>query len=323
MICFGMEAKTGLPVIFLMGPTASGKTKLAVELCQHLPLDIVSVDSAMIYRGMDIGTAKPSAEMRRIAPHRLIDICDPAESYSAARFRSDALTEIEDIHSSDRIPLLVGGTGLYFRSLEKGITDLPSASVEVRDRLLAEARTKSWKALHKQLAEIDPIAATRIHPNDTQRIQRALEVYALTGRSMSEHYARETAMPLSYKVIKILTSPQDRSFIHAQVRLRFLEMLEAGLIDEVKGLYERGDLTPEMPSMRLVGYRQVWRYLGGLLDHDRMVEDAIVATRQLAKRQLTWLRKEQGTHWFDGQDNRLLDNILKFLGGDRNLLPGM
>lgn len=319
MICFNMEIETGLPVIFLMGPTSAGKTKLAVELCQHLPLNIVSVDSAMIYRCMNIGTAKPSAEILRIAPHRLIDICDPAESYSAARFRSDALVEIEDIHASNKIPLLVGGTGLYFRTLEHGMSQLPSASKQVRYQLASEALTKGWKAMHEQLAEIDPAAATRIHPNDPQRIQRALEVYALTGRSMSEHFSQATATPLSYKVIKIITTPKDRGVIHDQVKRRFLQMLEDGLIHEVKGLYERGDLTPAMPSMRLVGYRQVWRYLEGLLDYKQMVENAIVATRQLAKRQLTWLRREQDAHWFESQDDHILGKILKFLEENRNM----
>jgi tRNA dimethylallyltransferase len=312
-----------LPVIFLMGPTASGKTALALELCRQLPLDIVSVDSAMVYRGMDIGTAKPSAEIQKAAPHRLIDICDPAEVYSAAGFCRDALIEIEKIHLNRRIPLLVGGTGLYFRALEKGISVLPSADSDVRSKLEEEARATGWESMHQRLAKIDSEAAARIHPNDPQRIQRALEVYELTGQSMSELYAQETAKPLDYGVIKIILNPEDRSIIHARVEQRFMQMLEAGLIDEVRDLYERSDLNASKPSMRMVGYRQIWKYLDGLFAYEEMVNSAIVATRQLAKRQLTWLRKEGDASWLDSESDTVLDKVLKLIGENQNLSARM
>jgi tRNA dimethylallyltransferase len=301
------------PVVFLMGPTASGKTQLAVELVQHMPMDIISVDSAMVYRGMDIGTAKPAADILKIAPHRLINICDPAESYSAARFCKDARREIEMIHAADRIPLLVGGTGLYFRSLEKGLSELPTANAHIRQRLEAEAKTAGWETLHARLVKVDPEAGARIHPNDPQRIQRALEVYELTGKPMTAHYGKNTSIPLPYDVIKIVINPAERKILHEQIRQRFLNMLELGLVDEVRKLYERGDLHAGLPSMRLVGYRQVWRYLAGELDYKTMTEHAIVATRQLAKRQLTWFRREQGVRWFESGDPALPANLLNYL----------
>jgi len=312
-----------LPVIFLMGPTASGKTALALELCRQLPLDIISVDSAMVYRGMDIGTAKPSAEILKAVPHRLIDICDPAEVYSAAGFRRDALIEIEKIHLTDRIPLLVGGTGLYFRALEKGISVLPSADSNVRLKLEEEAQEEGWESMHQRLVKIDSEAAARIHPNDPQRIQRALEVYELTGQSMSELFARETTKPLEYEVIKIILNPEDRSIIHERVKQRFMQMLEDGLIEEVQGLHDRGDLSASMPSMRMLGYRQIWQYLEGSSVHEEMVNRAIVATRQLAKRQLTWLRKEENTNWLDSVSVTTLDKALKLIGENQNLSARM
>ena len=308
-----------MPVLFLMGPTTAGKTDLAVKLCKHLPVDIISVDSAMVYRGMDIGTAKPSPKVLAETPHRLIDICDPAEAYSAARFRNDALSEIEDIQAHDRVPLLVGGTGLYFRALETGISLLPSADPQIRSRLAAEGREKGWQNLHQRLLAIDPEAAARIHPNDPQRIQRALEVYELTGQTISELFAQGTARPLPFEVFKIALSPQDRGIIHDKVKVRFLQMLDAGLVDEVRGLFERGDLNPGMPSLRMVGYRQIWRFLDGLLDREQMIEHAIVATRQLAKRQLTWLRKEENAYWIDSQQSDVLEKVLKYLGKNQNL----
>ncbi len=302
-----------------MGPTAVGKSGLAIKLCQKLPFDIVSVDSAMVYRGMDIGTAKPSPEILAKTPHRLIDICDPAESYSAAQFRIDALKEIESIHSKNRIPLLVGGTGLYFRTLEMGISELPSADNQVRSQIEEDAVKMGWQAMHQHLAEVDPHTAAKIHPNDPQRIQRALEVFELTGKPMSELYALGTAKPLLSQVIKVILSPQNRNVIHERVKERFIQMLDCGLIDEVRGFYGRGDLDSSMPSMRMVGYRQVWRYLAGLLDYQDMIDHAIVATRQLAKRQLTWLRKEQNARWFDTEQSLVLDNVLRFLDENRNL----
>ncbi|MGH8120645.1 MAG: tRNA (adenosine(37)-N6)-dimethylallyltransferase MiaA [Gammaproteobacteria bacterium] len=301
------------PVIFLMGPTAAGKTGLAVDLVQHLPLEIISVDSAMVYRGMDIGTAKPPPEVLRIAPHRLIDICDPSEVYSAARFRSDAMRCIEELHGCGKIPLLVGGTGLYFRALEQGLSELPSGNTEVRRRLVDEAAKAGWETLHARLAKIDPKAAARIHPHDPQRIQRALEVYLLTGRSLTEHHRAILKERIPYRVIKIIMAPSDRSTLHTQAELRFLRMLDAGLVEEVRRLRARGDLHAGLPALRLVGYRQVWNHLEGLLSFAAMTEKAVIATRQLIKRQLTWLRKEQGGHWYDSLDSGLRDKILEFL----------
>ena len=296
-----------------MGPTTTGKTCLAVELVQRLPLDIVSVDSAMVYRGMDIGTAKPSADILKIAPHRLIDICDPAESYSAARFCHDALVEIERIHAAGRIPLLVGGTGLYFRALEKGLSNLPPADSEIRQRLAAEAISLGWETMHARLAKVDPEAAGRIHPNDPQRIQRALEIYELTGKPVSVHYGMGSSIPLPYNVIKTIINPVERLVLHERIRQRFLKMLDQGMVDEVRNLYQRHDLYASLPAMRIVGYRQVWRYLDGQLDYNTMTEHAIVATRQLAKRQLTWLRREQGAEWFASQNVAIPANLLNYL----------
>ncbi|TCK19055.1 tRNA dimethylallyltransferase [Thiogranum longum] len=285
-----------------MGPTASGKTGVAVDLVQQLPLDIVSVDSALVYRGMDIGTAKPDAEMLRIAPHRLIDIRDPVQPYSAAGFRDDALQEIASIHAAGRTPLLVGGTMLYFRALERGLSELPSADPEVRARLEVEAEAGGWAAMHERLARIDPVAAARIHPNDPQRIQRALEVYEITGESMTRLFERsgETAPPLRF--LKIVLAPAQREVLHARIRQRFDIMLGQGFLDEVSALRARGDLEPDMPSMRAVGYRQAWAHLDGKLSAQEWVERAIVATRQYAKRQLTWLRSEGNTNWIDPSD---------------------
>ena len=307
------------PVIFLMGPTASGKTELALELCRRLPLDIISVDSAMVYRGMDIGTAKPSAEILQTFPHRLIDICDPAEIYSAARFRRDALTEIEVIQANGRIPLLVGGTGLYFRALDHGLSVLPSANEEVRRELDDKAKKIGWQKMHGYLKAVDPGAAARIHPNDPQRIQRALEVYKVTGMSMSELQDKSTARPLDADITRIILNPADRSIIHERVKQRFMQMLRDGLVDEVQGLYQRGDLNAGMPSMRMVGYRQIWQYLEGQNTYEEMVNSAIVATRQLAKRQMTWLRKEQDAHWLDSENKTVINQVLELIGENHNL----
>lgn len=299
------------PAIFLMGPTASGKTDLALELVERLPCEIISVDSALVYRGMDIGTAKPDAATLARAPHRLIDILDPAESYSAAQFRSDALREMAGISAAGRIPLLVGGTGLYFRALRRGLSDLPAADPAVRARLEAEAAALGWAALHERLQSIDPAAAARIHPNDPQRLQRALEVYELTGQPLSMLQGRAPE-PLPYCVIPIALAI-DRELLHQRIHERFYRMLELGFITEVEGLFRRGDLRPDMPSMRCVGYRQVWRYLAGTIDRDAMISEATTATRQLAKRQLTWLRSETDTHWLEGGNRHPLNALLKLL----------
>ena len=299
------------PAIFLMGPTASGKTDLAVALVEQLPCDIISVDSAMVYCGMDIGTAKPGAATLARAPHRLIDILDPAESYSAAQFRADALREMAQITARGRVPLLVGGTMLYFRALQQGLSDLPSAQPEVRARLDAEARERGWRHMHQRLADVDPVAAQRIHPNDPQRIQRALEVYELTGRSMTELCASEqgAAVPLPYRLLKIVVAPPERAVLHSRIEARFRTMLDNGFLTEAEGLYGRGDLHTGLPAIRAVGYRQAWAYLAGQVSYAQMVENAITASRQLAKRQLTWLRGQADAVWFDSLENGLLERL--------------
>ena len=302
------------PLVCLMGPTASGKTDLAVSLVESLPMDIISVDSVMVYRGMDIGSAKPDAETLARAPHRLIDICDPAEAYSAARFRDDALAEVAEIVAQGRIPLLVGGTMLYFRALLQGLSTLPSADSEIRARLEAEAEAEGWASLHRRLAEVDPEAAARIHPNDPQRIQRALEVYELTGTPLTElQVAQQAEQPFAYPVIKLAIAPADRSVLHERIAQRFEMMVQAGLIEEVEALRQRGDLHLDMPALRAVGYRQVWEYLSGNLNYEEMMERGIIATRQLAKRQFTWLRSEPKLTLFDSLDERGQEKTLKFI----------
>jgi len=299
--------------IFVMGPTAAGKTDLAIHLAQHLPCDIISVDSAMVYREMDIGTAKPEAEILAQFPHRLIDIRDPSEPYSAAQFREDALLEIEKIHAVGRIPLLVGGTGLYFRSLQQGLSDLPSAHPDIREQLNQEAMQLGWQTLHERLTQIDPETAKNIHPNDPQRIQRALEVYLVSGKTMSQWYREKKSQQWHYPVIKIILSPTQRAILHAKITRRFYLMLEMGLLDEVKRLFTRGDLSADLPAIRAVGYRQVWQYFQGKLREEALPETAIVATRQLAKRQLTWLRAESGGQWFDSEQPQIAQHILPWV----------
>ena len=282
------------PAILLMGPTASGKTDLAVELVRRFPLEIVSVDSALVYREMDIGTAKPGPDVLSEAPHRLIDILDPAENYSAAQFREDALREMAQISAAGRVPLLAGGTMLYFRSLEQGLSELPRADPGLRAEIEAQARRRGWQSLHDELARVDPTAAARIHPNDPQRLQRALEVYRLSGVPLSELQQRRSAGAFPYRALRLALLPVDRERLHERIERRFENMLEQGLINEVAHLYERGDLDLSRPSMRAVGYRQVWRHLDGEYDRDEMSRQAVVATRQLAKRQMTWLRADNG-----------------------------
>ncbi len=301
------------PVIFLMGPTASGKTETAVDLVRELPCDIVSVDSALVYRGMDIGTAKPSPKLLAEAPHRLIDILNPVEPYSAARFRNDALREMADIGKRGRVPLLVGGTGLYFRALEQGLSPLPSADAEVRSRLEREAVECGWPVMHRRLMKLDPVSARRIHPNDPQRIQRALEVFELTGRTLSESIATGSDESLPYRVIKLILAPAERGELHQRIERRFDRMLESGFIDEVATLRGRGDLHPGLPSMRAVGYRQIWEYLDGHYAYPAMIERSVIATRQLAKRQFTWLRAEQGANWIDSYGAGVTETALKYL----------
>lgn len=291
------------PAIFLMGPTAAGKTALALELHDALPVEIISVDSSQVYCGMDIGTAKPTAEEQARAPHRLIDIRDPAEPYSAAEFCADAMREMDAITRAGKIPLLVGGTMFYFHALEYGLSDLPSADVEVRQRLSEEAVHSGWAALHRRLMAVDPAAAARIHPNDAQRIQRALEVYEITGQPMSGLTDNRERKPLPFRPLKIVLWPQDRQLLHGRIEKRLHEMLERGFLSEVEKLYARGDLKPSMPSIRTVGYRQVWEYLTENINYSQMIEQALAATRQFAKRQITWLRSYPNVHVFDNSNS--------------------
>jgi tRNA dimethylallyltransferase len=300
------------PALLLMGPTASGKTDLAVRLVAELPCAIVSVDSAMVYRGMDIGTAKPGSDVLEVAPHRLIDILDPREPYSAARFRADALREMADITAAGRVPLLVGGTMLYFRALLRGLSPLPGASQELRRRLTEEAARLGWPALHARLQRVDPESARRIHPNDPQRIQRALEVYELEGRTRTELFAQPSDQLIPYRVLKLALAPAAREVLHGRIEQRFLSMLGQGLVEEVACLRARSDLHLDTPAMRAVGYRQVWQFLDGALSAEEMVMRGIIATRQLAKRQLTWLRSEPDLIWLDASDEAI-GPVRKFL----------
>jgi tRNA dimethylallyltransferase len=312
------------PAIFLMGPTASGKTDLAMELCKVLTCELISVDSALVYRGMDIGTAKPSKAQLAEFPHRLVDILDPAESYSAADFRSDALAAMAEITARGKIPLLVGGTMLYFKALLDGLADMPAADAGVRAELEAQAAAHGWQALHDQLAAVDPVSAARIHPNDPQRLIRALEVYRVSGLSMTAHREQQTAQStdaaasgtpqLPYTVANLAIAPADRKVLHDRIASRFSTMLDQGFLDEVLALRSRGDLHAGLPSIRAVGYRQVWDHLDGKLTWAEMQERGIIATRQLAKRQFTWLRSWDDLHWLDSLASDNLPRALKYLG---------
>lgn len=288
-----------LPIVFLLGPTAAGKTPLAIELVQQLPLSIISVDSAMVYKGMDIGTAKPSQEELQRAPHALIDMVDPAEAYSAGRFQEDALTEIERIHLQGKIPFLVGGTMMYFNILQRGLADLPVADEGIRAETESYAAQYGWPKLHEKLQAIDPKAAARIHPNDQQRIQRALEVYQLTGKTITELQTTSVSPLANYDVHALSVAPAERSVLHERIAQRFEKMLAAGFKEEVESLYQRGDLHPGLAAIRSVGYYEVWQHLAGEMDLATCKEKAIAATRQLAKRQLTWLRSWPNLTCFD------------------------
>jgi tRNA dimethylallyltransferase len=301
------------PAIFLMGPTASGKTELAAGLVRHFPMEIISVDSAMVYRGMVIGTARPDADLLRAAPHRLINFRDPGDPYSAAEFRRDALTEMAEITASGRIPLLVGGTLLYFRVLERGLSAMPPADPGVRARLNAEVRQVGLEGLHARLREVDPSSAARIHANDPQRIQRALEVYALTGKPLSDFHARGPDAALPYRLHKLIVAPRDRQWLLARIEQRFRAMLGAGFVDEVRALYQRGDLSAELPALRAVGYRQVWAFLAGQMSYADMINQAIVATRRYAKRQMTWLRGEANGKWFAAEDRGVAEQLRRYI----------
>lgn len=279
------------PAVCLLGPTASGKSALALALCEHYPFEIVSVDSAQVYRGMDIGSAKPTAAEQARVPHHLIDIRDPAEAYSAAQFRVDALRVMAEITARGRIPLLVGGTMLYFKVLRDGLARMPAADPALRSAIEAEAAERGWPALHAELAQRDPEAAARIHPNHSQRIQRALEVCRLTGEPISELQRRADTQPLSHRLLQLAIAPSDRAVLHERIATRFRQMLADGFMAEVEQLYRRGDLHPDLPSIRAVGYRQAWSVLARELPAAELVQKGVAATRQLAKRQFTWLRQ--------------------------------
>lgn len=300
------------PVICLMGPTASGKTALAFELFDHLPCDIISVDSALVYRDMDIGTAKPTLDEQVNYPHRLINIRDASESYSAAEFCQDALQEIAEIRAKGRIPLLVGGTMMYFKSLIEGISPLPQANNEIREQIEIQAKETSWQAMHQELAKIDPIAAERIHQNDPQRITRALEVFRITGNTLSQLTAVK-GNRLGGDVLQFAIAPKERSVLHERIALRYEQMIAQGFEQEVVKLIDRKDLHDDLPSIRCVGYRQMWQYLHGEFDHDEMIFKGICATRQLAKRQLTWLRNWPDLQWLDMENENNLQQILSAL----------
>lgn len=311
-----------------MGPTCSGKTGAAIALAQRWPLSIINVDSALVYQGLDIGAGRPSAAELALAPHRLLGFLPPSEAYSAARFRADALAEIRAIHQQRRIPLLVGGTMLYFRALQFGLASLPAADAGVRAELDALAAHHGWPALHRELARVDPQSAARLNPNDGQRIQRALEVYRLTGESLTTLHQRQHAVTLSdtgekvgsgfpYTVTSVALAPASRALLHERIAVRFHAMLEQGLIAEVAALQARADLHRELPAIKAVGYRQVWDYLAGCYGHEEMVARAIAATRQLAKRQFTWLRRWPGLHWFDSDAEDLLAQL------ERQLAPAL
>jgi tRNA dimethylallyltransferase len=299
-----------------MGPTASGKTDVAIQLCQRFPLDVISVDSALVYRGMNIGTAKPDPDMLRHTPHRLIDIRNPDEGYSAGDFVRDARAEMDAIFAAGRVPLLVGGTMMYFRALTGGIADLPAADEQIRAAIDADAADLGWPALHERLRDIDPEAAERINPNDSQRIQRALEVFIASGMPLSkwQRQARDEAQN-DVRFIKIALQPATRELLHARIEERLNLMLNNGFIEEVKELYQLPELTAKSPSMRSVGYRQIWEHLDGETTLDEAGRKALFATRQLAKRQITWLRSESDLNSFDPLEVGTVDAISAFLVG--------
>jgi len=307
-----MMAEKQPPAVFIMGPTASGKTALSIKLAQQLNGEIISVDSAMVYRGMDIGTAKPTLAERCGIPHHLIDILDPAETFSTGQFKTLALQKMAEITAQGKIPILVGGTMLYFNVLLNGLAELPEADPVIRQRLDQLLVEQGANALHQRLAEIDPEAAARIHPNDPQRIQRALEVYEISGRPISDFFKQQmSAIPYTIWNIKLV--PSDRKILHDRIARRFDSMLKEGLVDEVRRLFVREDLNVSLPAVRAVGYRQIWSYLQGEMDYDVMREKGIIATRQLAKRQFTWLRKLDVGKSFDSDNDFLVQQISQYI----------
>ena len=301
------------PAIFIMGPTASGKTALACALYDELSCELISVDSALVYKDMNIGTAKPTAEELERYPHHLIDIRDPSEPYSAADFREDVLRVMAEVTERGNIPVLVGGTMLYFKFLLEGAADLPEADEIVRKQIEDEAAEKGWPAIHEQLAKVDPESAARLNPNDPQRVQRALEVYRVTGKTLTEHWAQQQEKRIPYQVVQFAICPKERKTLHERIEMRFDQMLKDGFVDEVRALYQRGDLHENLPAIRAVGYRQVWAFLDGQLDYDDMIFKGVVATRQLAKRQITWLRSWQNLHWLESEDPNLIQTARSIL----------
>ena len=307
------------PAILLLGPTASGKTGLALELAAQLPVDIISVDSAQLFRDMDIGTAKPDAATQARFRHRLIDLITPEDRYSAARFRADALREMAEITARGRVPLLVGGTMLYFKTLREGLADLPQADAALRAEIDTAAAARGWPALHAELARLDPATAARLKPTDAQRIQRALEVVELSGKTLDALFAAQQAASLPYRVLALALLPRDRAVLHRRIAARFAEMLKAGLVEEVVNLRLKYRLKADLPSMRCVGYRQVWEMLEGRLPLPELLERGVFATRQFAKRQLTWLRSMSGIELIDplesGFSGRALQRVKEFMDG--------
>lgn len=304
-----------LPALFLMGPTASGKTELAIHLAKALNGEVISVDSALVYREMNIGTAKPDAAERKGIPHHLIDILDPAERYSTGQFRKDALRAMEEVMARGRLPILAGGTMLYFHGLTQGLSSLPRADPQIRARIDQEAKASGWAELHAELKRVDPEAGTRIHPNDSQRIQRALEVYRLTGTPMSRLIQENPPREFPFRSISMLLAPDDRRQHANRIERRFLEMIRKGLIDEVRRLFDRPDLHPDLPSIRAVGYRQIWSYLEGNISREEMIEQSVIATRQFAKRQMTWLRRESFDFRLESQTGNVCEKALGLISG--------
>ena len=324
-----MKLDSRSPIIFLMGPTTSGKTDLAMELCKHLPADIVSVDSTLVYRDMDIGSAKPTKEELRQYPHRLVDICDPAEPYSVADFCHDAEVEVKSIVGNGRVPILVGGSMMYFKTLLEGLADMPQSDPAIREAITNEAREQGWPALHRQLQEIDPDCASQLHPNHSQRISRALEVYRISGKTMTQSRKDQQALDKSdarlfanrHQILQMALLPTDRSMLHKRIEKRFSLMLEQGLVGEVEALHKREDLHLDLPSMRAVGYRQVWQYLDGDYNYVTMVNKGVAATRQLAKRQLTWLRGWQDLKVIPVEESMNYSTLQKNVEFILNYLP--
>lgn len=313
-----LESSTGRPAVLIMGPTGAGKTDLVLRLAEDWPLDIISVDSAMVYRGMDIGTGKPPREVLARHPHRLVDILDPSQAYSAGQFVRDAKVAIAQAHEHSRLPVLVGGTMLYFRALRRGLAEMPSADPDTRAQLDREAAERGWTALHRDLAAIDPKAAARIQPNDAQRIQRALEVFRLTGKTLSELHATEQPPAPDVRFFAYAWVPGEREHLYAAIEARFHRMMKQGLLEEVRALYARGDLHADLPAIRSVGYRQLWEHLQGDEALESAVQRAIFATRHLARRQLIWLRSERDVQWIDALDSAADAHMVQAIGSVLN-----